>query len=95
MIVPTLLTVILLAYGILNVPFANQMASPFIAVILIWFVWAYWRDSQKREKDSIKFEKEIDELQLQILEQKKLLYDLKKTMQDASNEKNSGDAASR
>lgn len=46
-----IIILILISYGILNIPYANQLASPFLAVVLIYFaVVIYNLRKENREK---------------------------------------------
>ena len=36
---PIILTIVIIAYGVLNVVFENKLASPFLAIVLIYIIW--------------------------------------------------------
>lgn len=78
MVTPIILTIILLAYAVLNVPLSNQCASPFIAVVLICIVWKLW-DAELSKALGIKNEKksDISDLHAVISEQQKEIGELK------------------
>lgn len=78
MVMPIILTIILLAYAVLNIPLANQCASPFIAVVLICIVWKLW-DAELSKALGIKNEKKSDigDLRAVISEQQKEIGELK------------------
>lgn len=75
MITPIILTLILIAYGILNIPLVNQFASPFIAAVLICIVWKLWDRS-----DSTTGQAEKNDLYTVISEQQKDIKELKEIL---------------
>ncbi len=65
-----ILVIILIAYGVLNIPLVNQMASPFLAPVFIYLVWAAY----KQMKDNEENKKAIYSLQCQLLEMRNTLF---------------------
>lgn len=41
-----IIILILISYGILNIPYANQLASPFLAVVLIYFAVVIYKEKK-------------------------------------------------
>ncbi len=46
-----ILVIILIAYGVLNIPLVNQMASPFLAPVFIYLVWFAYKQMKKNEEN--------------------------------------------
>lgn len=84
MFIYVLLTILLLVYGFINIPLVNQLASPFIAVILIYFLW-------KDKINQIDNQEKSNELKNELTDIKKLLTeheikDVKENSQNKSDE---------
>ncbi len=56
MIFPTILTIILLAYGYVNLVFENKLAAPFLAIILICLIWKLYSINMKMEEQDRKLD---------------------------------------
>lgn len=50
MTLPVILTLILLAYGFIDLAMANYVAAPFLAPVLIFFVWMAFNQKKSLEK---------------------------------------------
>lgn len=57
-----IIILILIAYGILNIPYANQLASPFLAVVLIYFAVVIYN----LRKENRELNNKIDDLKATI-----------------------------
>lgn len=64
-----ILVIILIAYGVLNIPLVNQMASPFLAPVFIYLVWFAYKQMKENEENK----KLIRSLQFQLLEIRNIL----------------------
>ncbi len=58
MVMPAILTILLLAYGYVNLIFENKLAAPFLAIIFIYLVWKLYSMNFKLEEN----EKKLDEI---------------------------------
>lgn len=77
-----ILLIILIAYGMLNIPLANQMASPFLAPVFIYLVWFAYKQMKENEENK----QTIRSLQFQLLEIRDILLS-----QRQENNSNTGD----
>lgn len=71
-IIPIVLTIILIAYGFVNLALVNQVASPFLAVIFIALVWKIWLMDEKQDI--------LKELKWYLIEQKKDYDEIKRML---------------
>lgn len=58
MLFPAILTILLLAYGYMNIIFENKLASPFLAIIFIYLIWKLFDMKLKMEEQ----DKKLDEI---------------------------------
>lgn len=55
---PAVLTILLLAYGYVNLVFENKLAAPFLAIVFIYLIWKLYNMNFKLEEN----EKKLDEI---------------------------------
>ena len=58
MLFPAILTIILLAYGYVNLIFENKIAAPFLAIVFIYLIWKLYDMKLKMEEQ----DKKLDEI---------------------------------
>lgn len=58
MLFPAILTIILLAYGYMNLIFENKIAAPFLAIVFIYLIWKLYDMKLKTEEQ----DKKLDEI---------------------------------
>lgn len=79
-----ILVIILIAYGVLNIPLVNQMASPFLAPVLIYLVWFAYKQMKENEENK----KSIYFLQNQLFEIRDILLNQKNENGSNNQDKN-------